>query len=1031
APTVTILVEGHGMAPEEMETLVTFPIETAVNGAADVRRVRSSTAVGFSTIWVEFEWGTDIYRARQTVTERLASIEDRLPENVDPPILAPMSSVMGEIVFASVTSAQHTARELRTFASTDLRRRILSVPGVAEVALFGGDERQYQVVLSQPLMQAYQISITEVADALRKSNENVAAGFLVEGGQESILQGVGRIESVEDIAETVVTVRAGTPIKVKDLGTAMVGSAIRRGTGWASRRGPAWEPIVEPAVVMAILKQPSANTLEVTERLDRAFDEIQATMPEGMIINKRLFRQADFINASVTNTIHALRDGGIFVIIVVVLFLASMRASFITLLAIPFSLVTAILTLRVFGTSINTMTLGGMAIAIGALVDDAIIDVENIIRRLRENGVLPEGRRRPVLEVIYKASVEVRASIVFATLIIMLVFVPLLFLSGVEGRLLRPLGIAFAVSLAASLVAALTLTPALAYYLLPKSRTVQRGHEPLIVRGLKRLYDRPLRWAMRRPWWVIAPTVVLLIAAVYGASMMGRSFLPEFSEGALVVGLVSVPGISLEESDRLAHIVEETLMQHPEIAAIGRRTGRGEADAHGMNTEGSEIDLTLDMDAPSRLGLPRRTRAELLEALRADVAMIPGVQATFGQPIGHRIDHMLSGTRANIAVKIFGEDLIKLRELARQVESVMQDIRGVVDLSAEQQNAIPIHRVDFDRVAIAQFGLQVEDVSEALQAAFRGDAVSQVLRGRNAFDLVVRVGDPVNPNAWTNASAETVEQVLVDTPSGAKVPLKVLARISREHGPNMISRENAQRKIVVMCNVAGRALGDVVADIRGAVAEGVHMPHGYYVEYGGQFESAEETRRRLSVLGVVVILSIGFLLYVVFRSHRDAMLIMVNLPLALIGGVAGVYVSGGILSVASVIGFISVFGIAARNGIMLVSHIRHLQRFEGVTDFHEAIRRGAMERLAPILMTALAAGLALIPLAVGGEQPGREILTPMAIVILCGLLSSTFLNMVVVPALFLRFGRPLAAEVQVDVTDELRRAAHAMPAAPA
>lgn len=1030
APTVTILIEGHGMAPEEMETLVTFPIETAVNGAADVRRVRSSTAVGFSTIWVEFEWGTDIYRARQTVTERLASIEDRLPENVDPPILAPMSSVMGEILFASVTSEKHTSRELRTLAGTDIRRRILSVPGVAEVALFGGDEKQYQVVLSQPLMQAYQISITEVADALRQSNENVAAGFLVEGGQESILQGVGRISSIEQVAETVVTVRKGTPVKVKDLGTAMLGSGIRRGTGWASRRGPNWEPIIEPGVVMAILKQPNANTLEVTEKLDQALDEIQTAIPGGMIINKNLFRQADFINASVHNTIEALRDGGVFVIIVVVLFLASMRASFITLLAIPFSLVTAILTLRAFGASINTMTLGGMAIAIGALVDDAIIDVENIIRRLRENGALPEEQRKPVIEVIYKASVEVRASIVFATMIIMLVFVPLLFLSGVEGRLLRPLGIAFAVSLAASLIAALTLTPALAYYLLPNSRTVKKGHEPFVVRILKRLYDRPLNWAMRRPAWVIVPTVALLVAAVYGASTMGRSFLPEFSEGALVVGLVSVPGISLEESDRLAHIVEETLMQHPEIAAIGRRTGRGEADAHGMNTEGSEIDLTLDMDAPTRLGLPRRSRAELLEALRADVAMIPGVQATFGQPIGHRIDHMLSGTRANIAVKIFGEDLIKLREVARQAEGVMQDIPGIVDLSVEQQNAIPIHRVEFDRTAIAHFGLQVEDVATALQTAFRGDAVSEVLEGRNAFDLVVRVGDADDPDAWTNASAEMVEQVLVDTPSGAKVPLKVLARISRETGPNMISRENAQRKIVVMCNVADRALGDVVADIQQAVAAGVDFPHGYYVEYGGQFESAEETRRRLSVLGVVVILGIGFLLYIVFRSHRDAMLIMVNLPLALIGGVAGVYISGGILSVAAVIGFISVFGIAARNGIMLVSHIRHLQRFEGVTDFHEAVRRGAMERLAPILMTALAAGLALIPLAIGGEQPGREILTPMAIVILCGLLSSTFLNMVVVPALFLRFGQPVPAEQPVDVKDELWRSAHAMPGAP-
>ncbi|MEK7756583.1 MAG: efflux RND transporter permease subunit, partial [Planctomycetota bacterium] len=709
---------------------------------------------------------------------------------------------------------------------------------------------------------------------------------------------------------------------------------------------------------------------------------------------------------------------------------ASMRASFITLLAIPLSLVTAILTLRAFGACINTMTLGGMAIAIGALVDDAIIDVENIVRRLRENMGLPETRRKSPIEVIYRASVEVRASIVFATLIILVVFVPLFFLSGVEGRLLQPLGLAFVVSLAASLVVALTLTPALSFYLLPSSRTVVSGKEARLVHALKAWYAKLLDWALSHAWWVIAPTIVLLIVSGIGVGSSGRSFLPEFSEGALVVGLVSVPGISLEESDRLAHVVETTLMQHPEIAAIGRRTGRGEADAHGMNTEGSEIDLTLDMDAPTRLGQPRRSRAALLESLRADVAVIPGVRATFGQPIGHRIDHMLSGTRANIAVKIFGEDLIKLRELAKQVVAVMQTIPGVVDLSAEQQNAIPIHRVEFDRAAIAQHGLQVEDVAKALQTAFRGDAVSQVLEGRNAFDLVVRVGDAENPDAWTNASAEMVERVLVDTPSGAKIPLKVLARISREVGPNMISRENAQRKIVVMCNVADRALGDVVADIQRAVAEGVDLPHGYYVEYGGQFESAEETRHRLSVLGVVVVLGIGFLLHIVFRSIRDALLIMVNLPLALIGGVAGVYLSGGILSVASVIGFISVFGIAARNGIMLVAHIRHLQRFEGVVDFREAVCRGAKERLAPILMTALAAGLALIPLAIGGEQPGREILTPMAIVILCGLLSSTFLNMVVVPALFMTFGKPTMTEQAVNVEPELARIAHALPAAP-
>ena len=1030
APTVTLLVDGKGMAPEEMETLVTFPIETAVNGAADVRRVRSSTTVGFSTIWVEFDWGTDIYRARQTVTERLAAVADKLPDHLDPPVLSPTSSVMGEILFISLTSDRHGPLDLRTLASVDIRRRILSVAGVAQVALVGGDEKQYQVILSPQMLRAYRITLEQVSEALSDANENVAAGFLVEGGEESVIQGVGRIQSTDDIGETVVVVREGKPIRVCDLGAVTIGAAIKRGTGWASRRGPNWEPIIEPGVIMAILKQPGANTLEVTGGLDKALDEIQTSLPEGMVVNKNLFRQAAFIEASVENTVEALRDGGIMVILVVVLFLASMRASFITLLAIPVSLVTAILTLKAFGASINTMTLGGMAIAIGVLVDDAVIEVENIVRRLRSNRALPESQRLPPAEVIYKATVEVRASVVFATLVIVLVFCPLFFLSGVEGRLLRPLGVAFTVSLTASMVTALVMTPALCTYLLPKSRTVLGTAEPWVVRVLKRMYAGSLDGALRHPWRVVIPTAVLLAASVAGMSTMGRSFLPEFSEGALVVGLVSVPGISLEESDRLAHIVEETLMQHPEIAAIGRRTGRGDADAHGMNVEGSEIDLTLDMEAPVRLGLPRRTRPELLEALRADVASIPGVRATFGQPIGHRIDHMLSGTRANIAVKIFGEDLLKLRELAVRAEEVMRDIPGLVDLSTEQQNNIPMHRVEFDRQAIARHGLRVADVATALKTAFAGNIVTQVLEGRNAFDLVILTGDPSTFNLSRQQKAAMVGEVLVDTPGGAKIPLKALARISAERGPNMISRENAQRKIVVMCNVAGRALGSVVADIQQAIAEKVDLPQGYYVQYGGQFESAEETSRLLSLLGFVVVLGIGFLLHIVFRSLRDTLLIMINLPLALIGGVAGIFVSGGILSVASVIGLISVFGIAARNGIMMVSHIRHLQRFEGVSDFHEAVRRGAMERLAPILMTALAAGLALVPLALGGEQPGREILTPMAIVILCGLLSSTFLNMLVVPTLFLRFGRAVEAEPAVDVRHDLSSMEHALPAAP-
>jgi len=1032
APTVSILVEGHGMAPEEMEMLVTFPIETAVNGAANVRRVRSATAVGIAVVWVEFEWGTDIYRARQTVTERLATVSGRLPSQVEPPTLAPMSSIMGEILFISLTSDRHSPLELRTIATTDLLRRLQSVPGVSKVTPIGGDEKQYQVVLSPARLRAYDLSVLQVIEALRDANENVSAGFIVQGGQETILQGVGRIQTERDIADTVIALRADTPVTVSDLGIVRIGAAIKRGTAAASWRGPNWEPITEPAVILAIQKQPGTNTLTLTKQLDSALDEMQASLPNGMLINKNLFRQADFILVSIHNTIEALRDGGIMVILVVIAFLASMRSSIITLLAIPISLIVTVLALKVFGASINTMTLGGMAIAIGALVDDAIIDVENIVRRLRENAALPSEKKRPPVEIVFRASVEVRASIVFATLIILLVFLPLFFLSGVEGRLLQPLGVAFMISLAASLLVALTVTPALSYYLLPTSKAVTRATEPWVVRFLKRIYDKPLRWAMRHPWLVALPTALLLGLAVVGGASLGRSFLPEFNEGALVVGVVTLPGTSLVESDRLTNIIQTTLMQHPEIASIGRRTGRAQEDEHVQGVEASEIDLTLDMDAPERLGLERRSKAELLQALRNSLAAIPGVKTIFGQPIGHRVDHMLSGTRANIAVKIFGSDLKKLRSVAKQIKNTIRPIPGVVDLSTEQQTDISMLRVEFDRAALARFGLTTSGATTALEAAFQGVAATQILERRRAYDLVVRVGETTEADSWMKASSREVREVLVDVPAdaGTKIPLKALARISEERGPNLIMRENAQRRIIVQCNVAGRDLGGVVDDIRIAVAEQVELPQGYYVEYGGQFESAEQTRRRLAILGLAVVVGIGFLLHVVFRSGRDAALIMLNLPLALIGGVVGVYLSGGVLSVASLIGFIGVFGIAARNGIMMVSHIRHLQRFEGVTDFAEAVRLGAMERLAPILMTAMGSGLALIPLVIGGDQPGKEILSPMAMVILFGLLSSTFLNMIVVPALFLRLALPVEAESPVEIDGDVERIGHALPAAP-
>ncbi len=1012
APTVTVLVDGHGMSPQEMETQVTFPIESAMNGAADVRRVRSGTALGIAVIWVEFEWGTDIYRARQTVNERLGAVAGSLPAHVEPPTLAPVSSIMGEILFISLTSDRHSGLDLRTLAASQVRRRLLSVTGVSQVTPIGGDEKQYQVVLAPERLQAFGIAVTEVIHALEATNENVTAGVLKMGAQEMVVEGIGRVRTPADIAATVVTTRNGVPVRIDNLGVVTIGAGLKRGLGSSSRRGPNWEPIIEPGVILAIQKQPGANTLELTTRLEQALDEIQGALPEGMRVNKGLFRQATFIENSIRNASSALLEGAVMVALVVIAFLASFRASVITLLALPLSLVVAVLALKGLGGNINTMTLGGMAIAIGALVDDAIIDVENVVRRLRENKLLPPEKQRTALDVVYAASVEVRASIVLATVIILLVFTPLFFLSGVEGRLLRPLGVAFCVSLAASLLTALTLTPALCLLLLPRSKTVRAGAEPRFVSWLKRAYSRPLDAALAHPWLFAIPSLALLVWAAIAGSRMGRSFLPEFNEGALVVGVVTVPGTSLAQSDELAHLVEKALMKHPEIAAIGRRTGRADEDEHVQGVEASEIDLTLDMDAPARLGLPQRSKAELLEALRNDLAGIPGVQATFGQPISHRIDHMLSGTRASVAVKLFGDDLALLGSLAQEIEARMRVVPGVVDLSTEQQSLVPLLRVEFDREALARHGLRVADVARALEAASTGAKTGQVLEGTNAFSLVVRTGDA------RELTADSLAATLVDTPTGAKLPLRVVAALREDRTPNFISRENVQRKIVVTCNVAGRDIRSVVDDVRREIAAGVVLPAGYHIEYGGQFESAEATGRLLVLLGAVIVAGIAGLVYLMFRSVRDTLLIMVNLPLAVIGGVLGVQLLGGVLSVASIIGFITVFGIAVRNGIMMVSHIRHLQTEEGVRDLRDAVRQGAMERLAPILMTALAAGLALIPLALRGDQPGNEILTPMAVVILFGLLSSTFLNMLLVPALYLRFGVPVADELPASIALE-------------
>ena len=983
APTVTVITEAHGMAPTEVETQVTFPIESALNGAAGVRRVRSSTAVGISVVWVEFEWGTDIQAARQVVSEKIALINNELPPEVERPILAPVSSIMGEILFISLTSEKHSPTELRSTADTVIRRRLLSVPGVSQVTPIGGDVKQYQVLLSPAKLLAHNLTLSEVIDALPKANQNVSAGFVNERSSEILVAGLGRFRSLEDIAKTMVTVTNGTPVTIEALGEVAIGSAPKRGEASANAK---------PAVILGIQKQPHANTLRLTETLDSVLDDIAKKLPDGIKLNKHIFRQADFISIAVTNVVHALRDGAILVVIIVLIFLANARATFITVLAIPLSLVTAVLLLKAFGATINTMTLGGMAIAIGALVDDAVIDVENVFRRLRENSLLPEGQRRAVATIVYEASVEIRSSILFATMIIVLVFMPLFFLSGVEGRLLRPLGEAYVVALLASLVVAVTVTPVLCLLLLPKSKAVREGHEPLVVAKLKRFYTPILEKAIKHPFLVIAPAVILFILALVAIPFLGRAFLPEFNEGSLTISAVSMPGTSLEQSDKLGRVVEQTLLSFPEVVSVARRTGRAELDEHAQGVEAAELDVSLKMKD--------RSKSEFLAALREQFSVIPGMNITIGQPISHRIDHMLSGTRANIAVKIFGEHLGTLRALAEDVKKTMSAVEGIVDLSVEQQIEIPLLTVRYDRPSIARFALTPEDVARHLEAAVQGVTVSRVLEGRYAFDLVVRMLSD------EREQIDRLRNLTINTSSGARIPMSMVADIRKETTPNVINREQVERKIVVMCNVAGRDVASVVNDIQKQVNPIMAGKTGYRVEYGGQFESANQARTTLSILSLLVLVGVVFLLKIAFDSLRDAALVLVNLPLALIGGLIGVFLTGGVLSVASLIGFITVFGIATRNGIMLVSHIRHLQEHEGVADFRTAVIRGSVERLAPILMTALATGLALIPLALGGHKPGNEIQTPMAIVILFGLLTSMLMNMVIVPALYLRFGSP-------------------------
>ena len=988
APTVTVLVEGHGMAPTEMESLVTFPIEAALNGASGVRRVRSATAVGLAVVWVEFDWGQDILRARQIVAEKLTLVSAGLPPEVEKPFLAPVSSIMGEIMFVALESDRHSPLDVRTIADTVLRRRLLAVPGVSQVIATGGGQKQYQVLVDPVELREYDVTLGKVETALRQANSNSSAGFRVAGGQEYLIQGVGRVSNEDEIGNIVVEARATHPILIRDVARVQIGEALKRGTG--SHKGL-------PAVILGVQKQPGANTLLLTRQLDATLDDIQTTLPPGMMIDRHVFRQADFIQRALDNLARALRDGSLLVVLVVLIFLANLRASLITLIALPISLMAAVLGIRFFGFTLNSMSLGGLAIAIGELVDDAIIDVENVVRRLRENSLLPESERLPVVEVVYRASREIRGSVVFATLIVILVFLPLFALESVEGRLLWPLGFAYIVALAASLVVALTVTPALCSILLTRARSIRKGREPLLIRMLKRMYRPSLAFSLDHAWVVLGGSALLLIAAGFGVSRMGRSFLPEFNEGSLTVSAVTIPGTSLAESDQLGSALEKILLTVPEVASTARRTGRAELDEHVQSVESAEIDVDLKMSG--------RAKDEVLKEIREKVSVLPGTNVGIGQPISHRIDHMLSGTLANIAVKIFGDDLTELRLLARQAQTAMSGVPGVVDLSLEQQTNIPTLRIRPDPALVARYGLTAGEVAGRIQTVLVGSEVGRILEGQVSFPLIAKYRDPRLPGDGED-SLGGIREMLLDTPSGPRIPLASVAKIQEDRSPNFIMREGVQRRIVVQCNVAGRDLRSTVQEIQQRIARAVTLPRGYRIEYGGQFESAERAYRRLVLLGIGVIGGIFLILGVAFNSYQDALIIMLNLPLALVGGVAGVFLAGGVLSLASIVGFITLFGIATRNGIMLISHFQHL-RAQGISDLRSAVVQGASERLAPILMTALAAGFALVPIALGMGKPGSEIQAPMAIVIFCGLLTSTFLNMVVVPAAYYRFRKPV------------------------
>ena len=976
APTVVVMTEAQGMAPEEVERLVTFPVETAVNGATDVRRVRSSSTTGFSVVWVEFEWGTNIYTARQIVSEKLATLGDALPNNVGQPTLGPQSSILGEMMIIGLTADSTSLQDLRTIADWTIRPRLLSTGGVAQVAVIGGDIKEYQILLNPSRMKYYNISMDEVLPVVENMNQNATGGILYEYGNEYIVQGVMATTEVEELSKAVIKTVNDLPITLAEIAEVQIGAKSPK-LGLASEKG-------QPAVLVTVTKQPGTNTLELTEKLDLSIQDLQKTLPADVHISTDIFRQSRFIESSINNIQKALFEGAIFVIVVLFFFLMNFRTTLISLIALPLSLLMAILVMHALGLTINTMSLGGLAIAIGSLVDDAIVDVENVYKRLRENRLKPKAERISSLEIVFEGSKEVRMPILNSTLIIVACFLPLFFLSGMEGRMLIPLGIAFVVALFASTVIALTLTPVLCSYLLTTEKALKKSEkEPYVSRSLKKVYQKALTWALHYKKVVIGSAAVLLIVTLIILFQLGRSFLPPFNEGSLTINVSTMPGVSLEESNKMGLLAEQMLMEFPEIQTVARKTGRAELDEHALGVNTSEIEAPFE--------LQKRDREEFLAAVRQKLATIKGANIEIGQPISHRIDAMLSGTQANIAIKLFGPDLNKLFNLGSQIKNSIQNIPCIADLTLEQQIERPQLQIKPKRDMLAKYGISLPAFSEYINVALSGKVVSQVNENGKVFDLTVKVNDS------DRSTMEAIGELTLDA-NGRKVPLEYVAEILPLSGPNTISRENVQRKIVVSANVAGRDLKGVVNDIRKTVDEQLILPEGYHVEYGGQFESEAAASRTLFLTSLISILFIFLILYHEFRSVPLSGIIMLNLPLAIIGGVISIWFTSSIISIPAIIGFISLFGIATRNGILLVAHYNHLQD-EGL-GLQESIIQGSLDRLNPILMTALTSALALIPLAVGGDLPGNEIQSPMAQVILGGLLSSTLLNGFIVPIVY-------------------------------